>query len=159
MGRMVEDFLRLFAGIFNSPFPKLEPALEVFQKEYLGNVSEEVKKLFQLGDGVVKTCRETMRQWKEGGEALSAQISSPRAGRLPGFGRLARGEGLENRREKTIHLDYHIPKLDRGTLHKPVEEPFHCKIMKEFTEGPLVTPRTVKKGDRERTSEDSLEGS
>jgi hypothetical protein len=34
--REVEDSLRLFAGSFNSPFPKLEPALEVFQKEYMG---------------------------------------------------------------------------------------------------------------------------
>lgn len=56
------DFLEFF---MNSPFPKVQPAMEVFQKEHLGNVSDEVKKLFEgSGERIVKTCREIMRQWK-----------------------------------------------------------------------------------------------
>lgn len=63
LAALTHDFLEFF---MNSPFPKLEPAIEVFHKEYLGNVSEEVKKLFQgSGDRVVKSCREIMRQWKK----------------------------------------------------------------------------------------------
>jgi F-box protein, helicase, 18 len=62
LAALSHDFLEFF---MNSPFPKVEPALEVFQKEYLGNVSDEVKRLFQnSGDRVVKGCREIMRQWK-----------------------------------------------------------------------------------------------
>jgi superfamily I DNA/RNA helicase len=63
LAALTHDFLEFF---MNSPFPKLDPALEMFQKEYLGNVSEDVKKLFQgSGDRVVKSCREIMRQWKK----------------------------------------------------------------------------------------------
>jgi superfamily I DNA/RNA helicase len=61
LAALSHDFLEFF---MNSPFPKLEPALDVFQKEYLGNVSEEVKTLFTgSGDRVIKSCREIMRQW------------------------------------------------------------------------------------------------
>jgi superfamily I DNA/RNA helicase len=62
LAALSHDFLEFF---MNSSFSKVEPALEVFQKEYLGNISEEVKKLFQgSGDRVIKSCREIMRQWK-----------------------------------------------------------------------------------------------
>lgn len=63
LAALSHDFLEFF---MNSPFPKLEPAMEVFQKEYLGNVNDEVKKLFTgSGDRVIKSCREIMRQWKK----------------------------------------------------------------------------------------------
>ncbi|MDD5205400.1 MAG: AAA family ATPase [Desulfobacterales bacterium] len=63
LAALSHDFLEFF---MNSAFPRLEPALEVFQKEYLGNISEEVKKLFEgSGDRVIKSCREIMRQWKK----------------------------------------------------------------------------------------------
>ncbi|RJR49525.1 MAG: ATP-dependent helicase [Desulfobacteraceae bacterium] len=63
LAALTHDFLEFF---MNSPFPKVEPALEVFQKEYLGNVSDEVKKLFTgSGDRVIKSCREIMRQWNK----------------------------------------------------------------------------------------------
>ena len=53
LAALTHDFLEFF---MNSPFPKLDPALEMFQKEYLGHVSEEVKRLFTgSGDRVVKS--------------------------------------------------------------------------------------------------------
>jgi len=55
------DFLEFF---MNSPFPKVEPAMERFQKEHLGHVTDEVKKSIQHAlDRIVQTSREILTQW------------------------------------------------------------------------------------------------
>lgn len=61
LAALSHDFLEFF---MNSPFPKVEPAMEVFQREHLGHVSDEVKKLFQGSqDRIVKTSRDILSQW------------------------------------------------------------------------------------------------
>jgi F-box protein, helicase, 18 len=61
LAALSHDFLEFF---MNSPFPKVEEAMEVFQKEHLGHLNDEVKKLFEgFQDRIVKTSREILGHW------------------------------------------------------------------------------------------------
>lgn len=61
LAALSHDFLEFF---MNSPFPKVEQAMEVFQREHLGHVTDEVKKSIQgAQDRVVQTSREILVQW------------------------------------------------------------------------------------------------
>ena len=61
LAALSHDFLQFF---MNSPLPKVEQAIEVFQKEHLDHVSDEVKKLFKGSEErIVKTSREILTQW------------------------------------------------------------------------------------------------
>jgi F-box protein 18 (helicase) len=61
LAALSHDFLEFF---MNSPFPKVEEAMEVFQKEHLGHLTDEVRKLFEgFQDRIVKTSREILGQW------------------------------------------------------------------------------------------------
>ncbi|NQU14697.1 MAG: ATP-dependent helicase [Desulfobacteraceae bacterium] len=55
------DFLEFF---MNSPFPKVEEAMEVFQKEHLSLATDEVKTSIQgIQDRIVQITREILSQW------------------------------------------------------------------------------------------------
>ncbi len=55
------DFIEFF---LNSPFPKVEAAMEVFQREHLSHVTDEVKNSIQHArDRIVQTSREILTQW------------------------------------------------------------------------------------------------
>lgn len=61
LAALSHDFLEFF---MNSPFPKVEQAMEVFQKEHLSHVTDEVKKSIQRTQcRVVQTSREILGQW------------------------------------------------------------------------------------------------
>ena len=61
LAALSHDFLEFF---MNSSFPKGEQAMEVFQKEHLSHVTDEVKKSIQgAQDRVVQTSREILGQW------------------------------------------------------------------------------------------------
>ena len=61
LAALSHDFLEFF---MNSPFPKVEQAMEVFQREHLSHVTDEVKKPIQRArDRVVQTSREILGQW------------------------------------------------------------------------------------------------
>jgi F-box protein, helicase, 18 len=48
----------------NSPFPKVEEAMEVFQEEHLGHLTEEVRDLVEDSrDRIVQAAREILGQW------------------------------------------------------------------------------------------------
>lgn len=55
------DFMEFF---LNSPFPKVEAALEVFQQGHLGHVTGEVREAVEKAqDLIVQTSRELLAQW------------------------------------------------------------------------------------------------
>jgi F-box protein 18 (helicase) len=61
LAALSHDFLEFF---MNSPFPKVEEAMEVFQKEYLCHLTDEVRKLFEgFQDRIVRTSREILASW------------------------------------------------------------------------------------------------
>jgi F-box protein 18 (helicase) len=61
LAALSHDFLEFF---MNSPFPKVEKAMEVFQKEHLSYLTDEVRKLFEgYQDRIVKTSREMLASW------------------------------------------------------------------------------------------------
>ena len=61
LAALSHDFLEFF---MNSPFPRVEQAMEVFQNEHLGHVADEVKKSMQgARERIVQISRETLGQW------------------------------------------------------------------------------------------------
>jgi len=55
------DLLEFF---MNSPFPKVEQAMEVFQREHLSHVTDEVKKSIQgARNRIIQASREILGQW------------------------------------------------------------------------------------------------
>lgn len=61
LAALSHDFLEFF---MNSPFPKVEEAMEVFQREHLGHVTEEVRKLFEgFQARIVQATREILGLW------------------------------------------------------------------------------------------------
>ncbi len=61
LAALSHDFLGFF---MNSPLPKLEQAMEEFQREHLSHVTDEVKKSVQGAQNrIVQTSREILGQW------------------------------------------------------------------------------------------------
>jgi F-box protein 18 (helicase) len=61
LAALSHDLVEFF---MNSPFPKVDEAMEVFQKEHLGYLSDEMKESVQdHRDRIVQTCREILGQW------------------------------------------------------------------------------------------------
>jgi F-box protein, helicase, 18 len=55
------DFLQFF---MNSAFPRVEPAMEEFQTEHMGHITDELKGAVQRNqDWIVQTSREILGQW------------------------------------------------------------------------------------------------
>jgi F-box protein 18 (helicase) len=61
LAALSRDLIEFF---MNSPFQKVEKAMEVFQKEHLGHVTDEVKKSVHAAqDRIVQVSREILGQW------------------------------------------------------------------------------------------------
>lgn len=61
LAALTHDFLQFF---MNSAFPRVEPAMEEFQTEHMGHVTDELKGTIQRNqDRIVQTGREILTQW------------------------------------------------------------------------------------------------
>ena len=61
LAALSHDLLEFF---MNSPFPKVEQAMEVFQREHLSHVTDEVKKSIQgARNRIIQASREILGQW------------------------------------------------------------------------------------------------